>query len=122
MRTEHHPLLSPSLGTQRSITSFHFGPTGGGGWPRKVYIQASLHAGEIPGMLVAHLLRQQFADLEARGCCRRKSCWCRWPTPSAWPSSCITSRRDGLIWPAAKTSTACTANLPRKSFRNCVSN
>jgi hypothetical protein len=68
MRTETHPLLSPSLGTQRSITSFHFGPTGGsGGWPRKVYIQASLHAGEIPGMLVAHLLRQQFADLEARG-------------------------------------------------------
>lgn len=68
MRTEHHPLLSPSLGTQRSITSFHFGPEdGSGGWPRKVYIQASLHAGEIPGMLVAHLLRQQFADLEARG-------------------------------------------------------
>ncbi|WP_287876664.1 succinylglutamate desuccinylase/aspartoacylase family protein [Aquitalea sp.] len=68
MRTEIHPLLSPSLGTQRSITSFHFGPAAGsGGWPRKVYIQASLHAGEIPGMLVAHLLRQQLADLEARG-------------------------------------------------------
>lgn len=66
MRTEIHPLLSPSLGTQRSITSFHFGPAAaGGGWPRKVYIQASLHAGEIPGMLVAHLLRQQFADLKA---------------------------------------------------------
>jgi hypothetical protein len=71
MRTEIHPLLSPSLGTQRSITSFHFGPAAaGGGWPRKVYIQASLHAGEIPGMLVAHLLRQQFADLEARGLLR----------------------------------------------------
>ncbi|RMC98471.1 succinylglutamate desuccinylase/aspartoacylase family protein [Aquitalea palustris] len=67
MRTEIHPLLSPSLGTQRSITSFHFGSAGTGSWPRKVYIQASLHAGEIPGMLVAHKLRQQFAALEQQG-------------------------------------------------------
>lgn len=67
MRTEIHPLLSPSLGTQRSITSFHFGTAGTGSWPRKVYIQASLHAGEIPGMLVAHKLRQQFAALEQQG-------------------------------------------------------
>jgi len=67
MRTEIHPLLSPSLGTQRSITSFHFGAATPGSWPRKVYIQASLHAGEIPGMLVAHKLRQQFAALEEQG-------------------------------------------------------
>lgn len=49
-----HPLLSNSLGSQKSLTSFHFGQPGSG---LKVYIQASLHAEELPGMLVAHHLR-----------------------------------------------------------------
>lgn len=67
MRTETHPLPSPSLGTQHTVTSFHFGQAQAGGWPRKVYIQSSLHAGEIPGMLVAHLLRQRLTELEQQG-------------------------------------------------------
>ena len=44
--------------------SFHYGPAGSG---RKVYIQASLHADELPGMLVAHHLRQKLLALEAQG-------------------------------------------------------
>ena len=64
MRTTRHPLLSTYLGTQREIVSFHYGTAGTG---EKVYIQASLHADEQPGMLVAHHLRKHLAALEAGG-------------------------------------------------------
>ena len=59
-----HPLLSPVPGTRRQIESFHFGPLQGAG---KIYIQASLHADEIPGMLVAWYLKQRLAELEGAG-------------------------------------------------------
>jgi predicted deacylase len=64
MHQVQHPLLSPSLGTQRTLTSFHFGPAQA---PRKAYIQASLHADELPGMLVAHHLRELLESAEQRG-------------------------------------------------------
>ncbi|ACR32446.1 succinylglutamate desuccinylase/aspartoacylase family protein [Burkholderia glumae] len=63
MQTLTHPLISPALGTERHLTSFHYGPRSG----KKIYIQSSLHADELPGMLVATLLRRQFATLEAAG-------------------------------------------------------
>ena len=59
-----HPLLSNSLGSLKTLTSFHFGQPGSG---RKVYIQASLHAEELPGMLVAHHLRALLETAEATG-------------------------------------------------------
>ncbi|HKT62217.1 MAG TPA: succinylglutamate desuccinylase, partial [Burkholderia sp.] len=43
MQTQTHPLISPAVGTERQITSFHYGPRGG----KKVYIQSSLHADEL---------------------------------------------------------------------------
>ncbi|VEB40790.1 Succinylglutamate desuccinylase / Aspartoacylase family [Chromobacterium violaceum] len=64
MLTRHHPLLSPSLGSQRTLTSFHFGQAGRG---EKVHIQASLHADELPGMLVAWHLKQRLRQLEDEG-------------------------------------------------------
>ncbi len=64
MQRRDHPLLEAALGTARSLTSFHYGPSAGVG---KAYIQASLHADELPGMLVAHHLRQRLAVLEAEG-------------------------------------------------------
>jgi uncharacterized protein len=64
MQTHLHPLISPALGTQRTLTSFHFGTAGA---QEKVYIQASLHADELPGMLVAHHLRGLLEAAEARG-------------------------------------------------------
>lgn len=64
MQRQDHPLLSPSLTTQRSISSFHFGTPGSG---QKVYIQASLHADELPGMMTAWHLKQRLAALEAEG-------------------------------------------------------
>ena len=64
MHIRHHPLLPHSLGSSRELTSFHYGTPGAG---PKAYIQASLHADELPGMLVAHHLRQRLAELDARG-------------------------------------------------------
>jgi uncharacterized protein len=64
MQIKQHQLISPTPGTQRSLMSLHFGPQDGG---RKVYIQASLHADELPGMLVAHYLRKHFERLEQEG-------------------------------------------------------
>jgi len=65
---EHrHPLIPPSPGTTRELLSLHYGPAGSG---RKATIQASLHADEVPGLLVAHHLRRRLAELEAAGALR----------------------------------------------------
>ncbi len=64
MRHHTHDLLSPVPGTGRQIHSFHYGPQQGAS---KVYIQASLHADELPGMLVAWYLKQRLAELENAG-------------------------------------------------------
>jgi hypothetical protein len=64
MRTRHHPLLGPSCGTRRRVTSLHFGTPGTG---PKAVLQASLHADEVPPMLVAHHLRVALARLERAG-------------------------------------------------------
>ena len=63
MNVQHHN-LSATSGTQRELISLHFGGPEHG---KKVYIQSSLHADEIPGMLVSHYLRQTLAGLEANG-------------------------------------------------------
>lgn len=63
MQVTHHPLTSPALGTQRQLTSLAFGRAGAG---PKAYIQASLHADELPGMLVAHHLRGLLKAAERR--------------------------------------------------------
>ena len=64
MQHHTHDLLSPVPGTGRCVHSFHYGPQNGAG---KVYIQASLHADELPGMLVAWYLKQRLAELENAG-------------------------------------------------------
>ena len=69
MRHEIHDLLAPLPGTARQVHSFHFGPPQVAG---KVYIQSSLHADELPGMLVAWHLKQHLAELEAAGRLRQE--------------------------------------------------
>ncbi len=54
MRRIDHPLAGSSLGQTSTLTSLHFGTPGA---RPKAYLQASLHAGELPGMLAAHHLR-----------------------------------------------------------------
>ncbi len=63
MQIQKHALLSPAPGTQRELISLHYGQSGGA----KAYIQASLHADELPGMLVAHHLRLKLNALQAAG-------------------------------------------------------
>ncbi|MDO8887068.1 MAG: M14 family metallopeptidase [Hydrogenophaga sp.] len=64
MQRIEYPLLSPSLGSQKTLVAFHFGTSGA---RPKVYIQASLHAEELPGMLVAHHLRQRLEAADKAG-------------------------------------------------------
>jgi len=64
MQRQDHLLLSPSLGAHKTLTSFHFGQPGTG---PKIYIQASLHAEELPGMLAAYHLRPLLERLDAAG-------------------------------------------------------
>ncbi len=74
MRHQIHDLLAPLPGTARQIHSFHFGATTAKG---KIYIQSSLHADEMPGMLVAWHLGQRLAELEAAGRLRSEiRLWC----------------------------------------------
>lgn len=63
MQIRHQPLIPPAVGTAREITSFHYGPGGG----QKAYVQSSVHADELPAMLVAWTLRRRLAELEAAG-------------------------------------------------------
>ena len=46
------------------LATFHYGAPGTG---KKVYIQAALHADEVPGMLVSQFLRKKFDALDAAG-------------------------------------------------------
>ena len=68
MQTRQHELLAAVPGTTRFIHSFHYGPADAEG---KVYIQSSLHADELPGMLVLWHLKRRLAELEAAGRLRR---------------------------------------------------
>ena len=67
MQRQHHRLDHATLGTAREVVSLHYGKSG---HPRKVYVQGSLHADELPGMLVAHHLRRRLEALEASGALR----------------------------------------------------
>lgn len=67
MQIQTHPLISPAPGTQRELISIHYGQPAGERIGQKAYIQASLHADELPGMLVAHHLRKKLDVLQAAG-------------------------------------------------------
>ncbi len=64
MNIQRHPLRATAPGTRREVTSLHFGVRGSG---PKAVLQASLHADEIPPMLVAQHLRRALEELEGAG-------------------------------------------------------
>jgi len=64
MRSVLHPLPAASAGTQRHVRSLHFGRGVSG---RKAYLQAALHADEVPPMLVAQCLIERLSELDAAG-------------------------------------------------------
>lgn len=63
-RREELDLLSPSPGTRQSLVLHRFGRPGSA---PKAYIQASMHADEIPAMMAAHHLLQLLAEAEKGG-------------------------------------------------------
>ena len=64
MKRFDHALVPAHIGSLRSVTSLHYGTPGRG---EKAYLQASLHADELPGMLVMHHLMRRLAEAEAAG-------------------------------------------------------
>ncbi|HBX57247.1 succinylglutamate desuccinylase/aspartoacylase family protein [Pseudomonas sp. UBA2684] len=62
MQRIEHILPWSSPGTERRLSVFRFGSG-----PCKAYIQASLHADELPGMRVAVELKRRLRELEAQG-------------------------------------------------------
>jgi len=63
MRRHLHSFALSATGAPRELQSLHFGHATSG---KKVYLQASLHADEIPGMLVAHYLRELLGFSDAQ--------------------------------------------------------
>ncbi len=64
MQEKKHSFRDPASSSGQHLTSLHFGTPGSG---KKAYLQAALHADEVPGMLVAQSLRTELAALEAAG-------------------------------------------------------
>ena len=64
MHATKHPIAIEDNVATFQLTSYHYGQPGRG---KKVYIQASLHADEVPATLVAHFLRQELDRLDAEG-------------------------------------------------------
>lgn len=64
MHRQTHPIATEASVASYQLTSFHYGVAGSG---KKVYIQAALHADEIPAMLVAQFLRRELERLEQEG-------------------------------------------------------
>jgi predicted deacylase len=64
MRTISHPLQSDTPGTRREVVSHHVGRAGA---RPKIYLQAGLHAGEIPGMLLLRHLMPRLEAFESSG-------------------------------------------------------
>ncbi len=64
MRIETATLTGASAGTRRELTLYRYGACGTG---LKVYLQAGLHADEMPGVLVLQHLMPLLDEAEARG-------------------------------------------------------
>lgn len=64
MQTETVPLTGPSPGTTRHLTRHHWGQRGA---RPKVYLQAGLHADEMPGPLILYHLMDLLDAAEAEG-------------------------------------------------------
>ncbi len=62
MHAMTHPIATEPGVASYQLSAFHYG---GGG--KKAYIQAALHADEVPAMLVAHVLRRELDRLDAEG-------------------------------------------------------
>lgn len=68
MHAVKHPIAIDESVATAQLTAYHYGsPRTGKGGGKKAYIQAALHADEVPAMLVAHILRQELERLDGEG-------------------------------------------------------
>ena len=63
MRKELIPIEFMTPGSEAYLSALHFGDEAA----PKVYIQASLHADELPGSLASYYLHQRLIELEQQG-------------------------------------------------------
>ena len=63
MQTDKHPVSAAHGSIHVELTSYRFGKPGG----KKAYIQAALHADEVPAMMTAQKLRSRLQELDAQG-------------------------------------------------------
>ena len=71
MRIETLPLTGASAGTRRELALYRYGALGA---QPKVYLQAGLHADEMPGVLVLHHLMELLDAASGRGEIRGEIC------------------------------------------------
>ena len=64
MHAQTHPIATEPGVASYQLASCHYGSPGSG---KKAYIQAALHADEVPAMLVAHFLKRELDRLDAEG-------------------------------------------------------
>lgn len=64
MHEQTHPIATEQSAATYQLVSLHYGRAGSG---KKVYIQAALHADEVPAMLVAQCLRRELDRFDAEG-------------------------------------------------------
>ncbi|MDC7699873.1 succinylglutamate desuccinylase/aspartoacylase domain-containing protein [Vogesella indigofera] len=64
MHIQNHTLPGVMPGTQHVLNSYHFGKEGSG---PHVYLQAGLHADELPGVVLLHRLCRRLELLEGEG-------------------------------------------------------
>ena len=114
--TERIPLPSPAPGTERSLLVHHYGRPGA---RPKVYVQAALHANEIPGLLVAQHLLLELERFQARERSRGRWWWCRRPTRWAWPRTWAGAWWGGSTWPDPAISTGTSPTWRRPCWSGC---
>jgi predicted deacylase len=64
MHAQTHAIANEPGVAAYQLSSYHYGSAGSG---KKAYIQAALHADEVPAMLVAHFLRRELERFDAEG-------------------------------------------------------
>jgi predicted deacylase len=103
MKIKHYTLPEHALSGQRQLTHFHFGEPGRG---EKIYLQAGLHADEIPGMLVLHYLKRLLNQAERRAELRGEIILVPVANPPGLAQVVLNGGIGRFDLPAAATSTA----------------
>jgi len=104
-------------GTERRLTLFRFGSG-----TRKAYVQASLHADELPGMRVAVELKRRLLELEAQGRLSGVIELVPLANPIGIAQMFQATHQGASSSPAARTSIATSRNCSSRLQQSCKGN